>query len=728
MKKLLLSVVIAAAAGAAMAQPLRTIQSIQTVTQTRLQACDDAPTAVGDTVRVLGVVLTPGGLAQSASGRQIWIRDIAGGPFSAISVRQPVTAPTVPDDMLNAQAGDTVEVIGAVQEFLPDAESQIAPIARFQGQAVQNFRVVGPFTGTAAQRPAPVLVNISTLQDNQRVNKLETGEQHEGQFIEIQNATVTFVDNFSGNRYSFDVRDAAGNRMNVTDRFLAQRTPANNPNGTFRIIPNVGDVFTSIKGVVIHNKNGCGSGARGYQIAPFDSTHYARGASGPAITTITRAVAAPAPSAPIVINATISPGTNGNNPTPTITTVNLFYATGTDRSVAFNSVPMTVSTPGNYTATIPGQSAGTTVMYYITASNSINLSSSRPNVPAPGTDLPMFFQVVTDGPTIPQVQYAPFYLGSSTDSTRGNAPTGFVGVQVTLRGVVTATQEGTNLGQVYIQDTLAAERAGIWCTGNAVLNTLRIGQLVDITGIVEEANQMTRVIVSTANVVGNGRTINPLVLAPGALNRYNFRLNERYEGMLVTLQNPVSGSTLAVSDTNANSTPPSNFGEWRVATDLFDPATSATIQTGRQSTTAFSSLAVRFVNRNWPGLTSNPIRIVQIGDQFQSITGILQHSFNILKLTPRTNADFVGFVTSNKAVLATNLKLYPNPAAESVTIEGIEAGQVAVMDLTGRVVAQENITAAGLLNLRNLNDGVYTLRITDVSGKMVKNTKLVIAR
>ena len=68
------------------------------------------------------------------------------------------------------------------------------------------------------------------------INQVETGEQWEGVYIEITDVTVVSVNNFVAGgveRVSFNVADANGNVLVVSDRFLAQRGPTNNPPGSF---------------------------------------------------------------------------------------------------------------------------------------------------------------------------------------------------------------------------------------------------------------------------------------------------------------------------------------------------------------------------------------------------------------------------------------------------------------------------------------------------------------
>lgn len=61
------------------------------------------------------------------------------------------------------------------------------------------------------------------------------------------------------------------------------------------------------------------------------------------------------------------------------------------------------------------------------------------------------------------------------------------------------------------------------------------------------------------------------------------------------------------------------------------------------------------------------------------------------------------------------ISVYPNPAKETVTIEGIEAAEVQVYNALGQVVKTERETNE--IDLSGLVEGVYLLRITDVDGR-----------
>ncbi len=709
-----------------------TISGIQTVSPQDLAACIDTPRFVTKKVKVRGVVINRGGIAQTQSvgNRQVWIRAASayGGPFTAIGMRATANQQNVGVDMLNLEEGDSITVVGNVGEFMgsQDAETQI------------NVSPTDTITleGSVA-KPQPVLVNLGDLQGTTRINNLPTGEQYEGEFILLRNVTVTEVGPFTSggeNRVSFWVRDQAGNQMNVTDRFAAQR-----PRLGF-IAPSVGDVFDSLMGIVIHSRNGCPGSLpnnRGYQIAPFDSSHYVFGPSAPGIFAVTRNPVCPRGTDAITVSATITNGYGAGGVRPSVSAVTLHYATGTGTG-GYQTLAMTVGAGGGntYSAIIPAQANGTFVRYYITATNSINLTNTLPNVT--GTANPFFYSVNDNGCTIRDIQYTPYVTGSGSTA---NAESGYRGMIVEVEGVVvadTADNRAWNAAaasspssSITIQEEGALAWGGInVANSNNVVSTLRRGTKVRIRGTVGEFNQITQIqgtVTVTNNNLGTGN-ITPLVVSPSALAQYNGLTNEQYESMLVRVEK--QGTTqITVIDTNFLITPVAgrNFGEWRVGYDQTSPQDGALILTGLATTT---SRNVGYINS--PRFASNlfvgPI-IISYDSRWDYAQGIVSQTFGNLKLVPRDNGDFGNYtvgLASNVASAA--FSVYPNPTTGTVNIlssSDVNGGTAILTDLAGRVVANQAV-AGNSLNLTGVNAGLYLVRISDANGRNLGTHKLAV--
>lgn len=739
MKKLVFTFLTLCLSVAAFAQinpenyPLIPIDSVQFRTSADLNAfnatpadCKDASLKVGDTVKVTGKVVMDGGTTVTQP-RSVWImQDTL--PWKGIHViaagsSAPVTTPAITD----LEQGDSVVIVGTISEY--DGETQLTPL---------HIAVVDLGKDIHFKK----ISNVGVFNNTTRINNLATGEQWEGMYVELKDLEVVSVDPFGNNtRFSFTVKDNAGNRINISDWFRLRKgdarrlqrvvngSPTIGPFGpdsaTFSVA--VGDKFNSIKGIIKHSRNGggnCGNG-RGYELHPFMFEHYDKASSAPNITTIAHAPLVPSSTQNITVTITAT----ASNP---ITAVTLFYGTGSG-STNYTSVAMTDAGNGTYTATIPAQSEGTFVRYYARiqatdASTSAVQTANRPNVP--GGAYPLFFVVRNNGLTIRDIQFTPYPDGRS----------GYENKEVTVSGVVTASAATDNLGSIFIQQRGQVEWAGIMITGSspALLN-LNVGDSAQFTGTVREwshgASTMTRLV--SASLQGASvpvAPISPLTLDEDIFSTYEIE-DEAYEGMLVRFELP--NRQLVVVDTNADA--PSNFGEWRIGKDIFAPNTGCRVLTGRRNANAFGSRAVSYVNRVGQtellaDLTAVSPILVNIGDSIQSITGLMYHSFANMKLLPRNNADVVVTSTSlKKAIANIPVSVYPNPAQNSLFIEvepklnGYYSANL--IDLSGKSILKRNITENRTkLNVNHLQNGYYILVISDENGDNVARQKVAVIK
>ncbi len=693
-----------------------TIQQIQFVSQADLAACIDTSFYLGDTVWTYGTVVMNGGLAQAAGGRNIWLQNGPGSWNGLDLYTTGVPTPVPGDDVLDLSAGDSVEVLGYILRF--GNETEIVPL---------EINVIG-FGKTVYPNP----VSLGDINDDQRVNLPETGEQWEGQYIELTDVTVTSVDEFSGgSRVSFNVADASGNTMNISDRFLVQRLPGNG--GSF-VPPNIGTVYDTLRGVLVHSSpNGCfGANGRGYELYPFKASDYVvqAGSSAPLISGITRNPTAPTSSQDVNVSATIE-DVDG-----TVDTATLYYAVGQNNQNYFG-VPMTGSGT-TWTGTIPSSafSDGNLVKYYVCATDNDSLTACTPGVPA-GTGDPLFFFVRDNGLTIYDVQFAPF----------GNDNSGYDGLDVTLSGMVTSTSATDDLGFVYIQQPGATEWGGLSLTQNQDLNALQRGDEVQVTGTIIEDFDMTRMVVTAVTTLSTGNPIPAAVeVDPAVFSSYDVATTERYESMVVKLVGD-NGAAVYVVDDNADS--PSNFAEWRVGRDPFDPNTGCRVLTGRVTGSAFSSLAFSYVNdSSWienSGIITVDVCVVSVGDTMESLSGIMYHSFGQMKLLPRNNADAPAYSGAacpdgisgpteglEDLLGQTTMTVFPNPAREVVSLtyefsQPLEAEAV-LIDMMGRELAAQPIQglSGGLVfRTEHLPRGTYLMSIR-TNREMVARHKVIL--
>jgi len=704
------------------AQTITPIQQIQGwVGQFLPDSCNDGPNPafVGAPVKVKGVVITRGGLnATSGQTRWIWIRDVTATspstPYANITIRS--SGGTVPTDINTLIEGDTIEVIGSIEEFIGangNGETQLTPT---------SVQLVSEESGPA---PLPILINVGELNgalnaNNQPTNNLITGEKYEGNFVEFQNVQV--VERLiNGDRCQFLVKDGNNNHIWVWDRFKTQRISEG------FVPPNIGDSYTSIKGMIEGWKNGCPGSAttnRGYNLNPFSLTHYVKGASSPAVGSIKKSTPCPNSTNPVTISASVTDD-------GTVQSVEVLYSiTGTG---AYTAVPAT-AVGTRYSANIPAQPNGTIVRFYLRAKDNVNNTSVQPNVPA--NISPLFYTINNSGCTVKDIQFTPYTNGRS-GYARDNA-VGFLGDTVTVQGIVTASPAATNLGYLFIQQPTDTAWAGIWVNGGSLISGFNIGELVSITGSVEELSGLTRISnVSNAFLIATGQTLPaPIVLNPALFTTYSFANNEKYEGMLVKLENPVVGQDLFVVDPNADAFRNQNNGEYRIGSDINDPNTGCRILAGRQGSAVFSSLNVSYINSlRWDtvdGELNVEVKLVEPGQVVSFIQGVMTYSFGNMKLLPRNNSD-ISIVVSNKDLLnEKQFQLYPNPASQKVNLvfeKVLSSSNLEIYNNQGQLVIQSEVNGNQVdLNVNKLTNGIYRLRITDSKGKVSAIRNLLISK
>ncbi|MFN0200573.1 MAG: T9SS type A sorting domain-containing protein [Bacteroidia bacterium] len=711
MKKTLLYSFLLAAATSLSAQTAATIQQIQYVSPADLANCIDSSSYKGQVVTTRGVVVMPFGLAVNGTGatqlRNVWIQD-GTGAFSGLDIFDSNSA-----DIDNLVAGDSIEITGTVTEFGPTGGPQVES----ELISITAINLLGTNRPVKSQ-----LIDLGDLNNATQINQLETGEQWEGAFVELYNVTVTAVVPFAGNtRVSFNVVDANGNMINVSDRFKVQKLPA--AGGTF-VPPAVGTVYDTLKGVIMHSPNGCTNfNGRGYELHPFDASHYVVGnVAPPQISAIVATPMVPTSSQTVTVSANIVDQNVGG----TIASATLYYAVGPNNTT-YSSATMTAS--GNtWSGTIPAQSDGSFVKYYVCATDNDNLSSCSPNVPAGSVNNPLAYVVRDNGLTIYDVQFTPFTSGNSI----------YLDKTVTLTGIVTASAEPGNLGYVFIQQENVLNWGGIMVQGNAALASLLVGDKVTVTGDMKESFGFTRMEnVTSVSKIGTG-SITPLNLDPSIFSLYGFATNEQYEGMLVKLKNGTN--KLYVADENADD--PGLFGEYRVGIDQFQPDNGCRILAGRTSTGVVNSLNVSYIaqqNATWTGINVDTTYVI-LGDCMNSVTGVMYYSFSNMKMLPRNNADFemynIGCVSSidEATIAAIKVKTFPTPANENLTVrydfpENM-AATFTLFDLAGRQVAVQTISGkAGetSINTQNLSSGTYILT-TSAENTVIARNKVMIAK
>lgn len=741
MKKILLlcAMVFGWAFAEAQTPPYVDINQIQFVSATDLANCNDTSAYFGDTVRTRGVVVTPGNVSEVPSGSVqgghrpfLFIADTANsgnsGPWKGIEImgayRNAQNNFLPLPNIETALPGDIIEFIGIVNAY--NNGTQLEPIDG------NSFTILG---STAA--PSASVVSLADLNDANRVNVPATGEQWENTFVELQNVTVADVIYFNGNsRVSFNVVDGQGNTINVSDRFLAQKLPSHqtvnpfSPKATGSFNPPVpGTFYNSLRGMLRHDGNGCflNSGSRGYELNPFDSTHYNVGFAPPYISNFVRDPSVPTSNQDVDLTMNIS-DFDGTVDSAFI----YFTADSTLSPNQFPSQPLTLApgTTDEYEFTIPQYPDGTLVRYYIRSVDDQGNNSYYPTTPV-GANEPNFeYYFVRDGGLkIFDIQF----------SLDGSGTSPLVGQTVTFRGIVTSSTKQHDLGYLYVQDQGGSEWSGVWCVGAGITNFFRDEEVI-ITGQVNESFGMTQVNVSNIQLTGNRATIQPTVIDPSDTALQAHFGWEKYEGVLVEYRLP-SSQKLTINETDMG------FGDYNVSAVIGAPRNaSGRVLAGRQSNTSSSSLYVQLVTdtiyQNVDGEMEVPAIVVSDTMKMDAVRGVLFYGFSNYRLLPRNNDDFIGL---NVPLDSTNLpessisvvewkggeevRAFPNPTNEilNVTLENTAIESIRIVDLTGRIVlsqtAHSNRTEVQVGSLEN---GAYLLQILDEQHR-VHTARIVVA-
>ncbi|MGB3616970.1 MAG: T9SS type A sorting domain-containing protein [Catalinimonas sp.] len=696
--------------------PVVTIRDIQFISLDSLQNCQEQSYYCGDTVTVRGIVTVDGDQSRGRGAdrviSQFWIQDGTGDLWTGLDVYgednvrtcdgDPYSpSPELTEDLRSVFRGDSVEITGFVTEFR--GESEIVPIAITTIDSDLDV-------------PAAVRVNVGDLNNNNQENQIVTGEPYEGLYVEIVDVTVVAAN--PAGRPSFVVEDGAGNRVRISDKFSVQRDP-----GSDFVLPVVGNTFEVIRGIVIHDQNGCTGGTGGgYDIAPFQLSDYEAGErTAPLLADVRRTPLTPTTQEAVVFSLT------AEDVDGAVVSVVLNYAVG-EENETYVPLAMISGTGTTYSATLPAIGTnGEIVKYYIVATDDQGNTADFPSGALTGSSNPKFFYVNDGGTTIYTVQRTPFSDGNS----------GYRDDTVTVRGVVTAS--ATDLGRVFIQMPDSTEWAGIHVTAGQNVGDLTLGQTVEVTGVVEESFGFTLLDpTATISVLNNTGAVASVEVNPDSFSTRTMYA-EQYESMVVTLRNPDADKGIYIVEQNADADPNDetrNFAEYRIGTDTLNPTEGTRVLVGRNSGSAFSSLNVSYINDSrWiedaGALAVEPF-VVQYGDTLDAMTGVMYYSFSNFKLLPRTNVDVQGYeggVVSALGLRRAAIDLFPNPATGAVTLRGElpTGGALQIHDLTGRRMSAQTLSGAETqVDVQRFEPGVYLVSIADRDGRLIYTSKLVV--
>ena len=110
---------------------------------------------------------------------------------------------------------------------------------------------------------------------------------------------------------------------------------------------------------------------------------------------------------------------------------------------------------------------------------------------------------------------------------------------------------------------------------------------------------------------------------------------------------------------------------------------------------------------------------VYVGDDLQLLShdGVLLAQEPVMSIRKITFAEAIG--TAVEDVESSNsVVVYPNPTQDVLMIQGVEAQDLRVFDLQGRLLKTENGTQ---VNVSNLAEGTYLLQIGTQVVRFIKN-------
>jgi hypothetical protein len=278
--------------------------------------------------------------------------------------------------------------------------------------------------------------------------------------------------------------------------------------------------------------------------------------------------------------------------------------------------------------------------------------------------LPRFAADVVVANTPPPVLTSIYDIQYTTDAS-GDSP--MLGQAVTTSGIVTAV--GGDF--FFLQDG-----AGAW-NGIEIYDpstTVSRGDSVQITGTVTEYFGVTQVHqLTNLSVISSGNTLPATTLVTTGT------ISEMYEGVLIRVEDVICTNNSV------------GFNMWQVS-DV-----SGAINVDDK---LFLYAAATGQNYN--------------------IDGIINYAFGTFRISPRDLND-IDAITSVDESIAASVRLYPNPAVTSITIEGLNQQDYVIRDVLGNQISVGQINGdVHTISLDGLKKGVYFVQTAAQTFRFVK--------
>ncbi len=619
-----------------------------------------------DTIWTTGIVTVGAGEMYAGGNITLYMQDVAGGPWSGILLFNS------DNSAFNVGRGDSIIVIGTIGEYTTVSDSLET------GYNIETS-MTEIYTSSAVLKvgegkPQPEIITL-TPADLDSMSALERdAEQYEGCRVKVENVVVTSQESAYA---QFWVSDDGGWSQSCVIRLYADSL-------TTYPIPPAGSVFESITGVVYHVYGNYTLLCR----KPEDLVL----ATGAPLIGYSYAPMPPQPADTVMVTITIvDDGT-------VVESVLYYQLNGGE----FYDAPLEHLGGASYLGRIPPQPLGTTVGFYITATDNIGQTSYEPeNAPSEVVS----YSVVQSVPaTIYDVQF------TADPGPNSTYPSPMESLLVTITGVVTEDHSHSST-HIHIQDDADPQGTGGAWNGIYVYDagaySPAVGDKVQITGQISEYFGKTEIgDLASYTLLSSGHDLPPVECTTAELG-FEDPASEPYEGVYVMVRD--------VTVTN----PDDGFGNWHIDDG------SGTAQVDVSGTYSYEP---------------------QLNDHIDYIQGVIDYSYDQYEIELRGDDD-IGTVTTGVEETAGRMpeayalsQNYPNPfnPVTRLTYALPQAGpvRIEIFNIAGQKVRTlvDGVESAGqhTLTWRGLDDhglevssGIYFCRFQAGDLKTVRKMVLL---
>ena len=700
-KKILLSLSLSLACFLSQAQinpyPLVSIDTLQFVTATKLAANNSSPDYINptfknsvyaDTVQVEGyVTFNPMtyGLSTTLSRYGCFLQTSATAtPWGGMHV--------LLDKGL--YPGDSVGGLDQVVKYFSNFNYGLkvkctGKMSEFSGMTqLALLKIESEITNLTPANIQPKKLTVDVFEKNigsVQTYQPTTGEQWEGQYIELNNVTV--VDrSANGSRWNWALQDANGNKIKVydvsgyfrNDNF--DRDPATPVGFT---PPPAGTTLTFVRGVVMEVVSG---GVTGYYIAPLKPGDIGSSTFIPPTISSRRHV-------PVIATSsnTVNLSCKAIDDS-TIVNATMYYAVGATNNT-YTAVAMTDLGGGIYSATVPAQANGTVVKYWFRAwdnggHNSVDTAANA------------LAYIVTDGGinSIAQLQFSPFPGGNSiwmNDTLTGINVGGIVTASLFDMSFEAAIQSGTGPNSGIFFGAQANDSVATWKRGDSVIiNSCIVNETFNVT---------------TLNRIGYYNGVKNYTIVSSNNNLPAFETNltmdsviakkpaytEPWEGVLVRYNN--------VYCVHKNPDITTNNGEFSIYKD----------------TSTVNGLRCDDDSKDI-GSTYNVDSMVVKLKKYDYVQGVMYFSFSNWKLEPRDRADIGGNDRTPPSLTLKGLDTVTITRGTTYT----DAGAIAYDNLDGNITT--NIVVTNPVNAAAVGTYTVLFNVKDNAGNAAPQAQRIV--